>query len=106
MKNNPASKSFNDLIIQDLRNDPELAEELLQIAISEANTQDGDFILQKTLKIIAESRGIAEVAKSAGIPRESLYRALSKKGNPKLSTLQAISGAMGLRLTLSHMNAV
>jgi DNA-binding phage protein len=50
---------------------------------------------------IAEARGgIAKVAKTAGIERESLYRALSLRGNPRLSTLFAVTKAMGLTLTV------
>jgi hypothetical protein len=44
--------------------------------------------------------GIAKVAKAAGIERESLYRALSERGNPRLSTLVAVTKAVGLRLTV------
>jgi len=37
---------------------------------------------------------------NAGVPRESLHRALSKTGNPRLSTLAAVTKAVGLRLTV------
>jgi probable addiction module antidote protein len=40
------------------------------------------------------------VAKAAGIERESLYRALSARGNPRLSTLIAVIKAVGLKLTV------
>ena len=42
---------------------------------------------------------MAEVAKAAGLSRESLYRALSSKGNPELSTLLGVMKACGLRLS-------
>jgi acetamidase/formamidase len=48
----------------------------------------------------AQAQGIAKVAKAAGIERESLYRALSVHGNPRLSTLVAVTKAIGLRLTI------
>lgn len=44
--------------------------------------------------------GIAKVAKAAGIERESLYRALSIRGNPRLSTLVGVMKAIGLKLTV------
>ena len=54
-------------------------------------------------KRVAEARGgIAKVAKLAGIERESLYRALSAKGNPRLSTLVAVTKAVGLKLTVEN----
>ena len=40
------------------------------------------------------------MAKVAGIERESLDRALSARGNPRLSTLVAVTKAMGLKLTI------
>jgi probable addiction module antidote protein len=43
---------------------------------------------------------VAKIAKAAGIERESLYRALSANGNPRLSTLAAVTKAMGLKLTV------
>jgi probable addiction module antidote protein len=52
------------------------------------------------LRHLAQARGIAKIAKMAGIERESLYRALSPRGNPRLSTLVAVTKAIGLRLTV------
>jgi probable addiction module antidote protein len=46
---------------------------------------------------------MAKVAKAAGVPRESLYRALSSDGNPRLSTLRAILKAAGLRLAVEKV---
>jgi probable addiction module antidote protein len=43
---------------------------------------------------------VAKVAKAAGVERESLYRALSARGNPRWSTLVAVTKAMGLKLTV------
>jgi probable addiction module antidote protein len=43
---------------------------------------------------------MAKIAKAAGVPRESLYRALSASGNPRLSTLHAILKAAGLKLAV------
>ena len=45
---------------------------------------------------------MSTVADRAGIPRESLYRALSPRGNPTAKTLWAIFSALGLHLTLAH----
>ena len=43
-----------------------------------------------------------EVAERAGLRRESLYRALSNKGNPTLETLLAVLSAAGLRLAVAR----
>jgi probable addiction module antidote protein len=55
---------------------------------------------------VAEARGgIAKVAKAAGIERQSLYRALSPRGNPRFSTFVAVTKAMGLTLTIETATA-
>jgi DNA-binding phage protein len=51
-------------------------------------------------QFLAQAQGIAKVAKAAGIERESLYRALSVHGNPRLSTLVPVTRAIGLKLTV------
>jgi probable addiction module antidote protein len=45
---------------------------------------------------------MAKVARAAGVPRESLYRALSPGGNPRFSTLHAILKAAGLKLAVQR----
>ncbi len=45
---------------------------------------------------------MVKVAERAGIQRESLYRALSPKGNPTLKTLMAVLDAAGLRLAVTR----
>jgi probable addiction module antidote protein len=48
--------------------------------------------------------GMGAVAAAAGINRESLYRALSPKGNPTLKTLLAVLNTVGLRLSVEPQN--
>jgi len=93
-----ASKSHNEAIIRELRNDPEFAAEYLRAALED---DDEPSVLLIALRRIAEARGgIAKVAKAAGIERESLYRALSVRGNPRFSTLVAVTKVVGLKLTV------
>lgn len=97
MKRKPTI-SHDEAMVQSLRADPELAVEYLKAALE---ADDDPKILLMALRWIAEARGgIAQVAKRAGIERESLYRALSPRGNPRLSTLIAVAKAVGLRLTV------
>jgi probable addiction module antidote protein len=58
-------------------------------------------VIAAVLGDIARSKGMARIAKKAGLGRESLYKALSKGGNPKLETLLKITHALGLKLTVS-----
>ena len=93
-----ASTSHNEAVIRQLRDDSEFAVEYLKAALED---DDEPGVLLIALRRIAEARGgMAKVAKAAGIERESLYRALSVRGNPRLSTLVAVTKAVGLRLTV------
>jgi probable addiction module antidote protein len=92
------SVSHDEYMIRELREDPKFAVEYLKVTLEDAEEPG---VLLIALRRIAEARGgIAKVAKAAGIERESLYRALSAKGNPRLSTLVAVTKAVGLKLTV------
>jgi probable addiction module antidote protein len=93
-----ASISHDKAIIEELRRDPAFAAEYLKAALEDS---DEPQVLLIVLRQVAEAKGgVAKVAKAAGIQRESLYRALSKRGNPRLSTLSAVLKAVGLKLTV------
>src|SRR6266581_6420511 len=92
-----ASISHDETIIRRLRKDPDFAAEYLKAALED---EDEPRVLLIALRHLAQAQGIAKVAKAAGIERESLYRALSVRGNPLLSTLVAVTKAIGLRLTV------
>jgi len=93
-----ASISHDEALVRQLREDPDFAAEYLRAALEDT---DEPRVLLIALRRVAEARGgIAKVAKAAGVERESLYRALSPNGNPRLSTLAAVAKAMGLKLTV------
>ena len=92
-----ASVAHDATIIRRLRKNPDFAAEYLKAALED---EDDPRVLLIALRHLAQARGIAKIAKSAGIERESLYRALSIHGNPRLSTLFAVTKAIGLRLTV------
>ena len=92
-----ASISHESAMIRELRDDPEFAAEYLKAAMEET---DEPKVLLIAPRQIAQARGVAKVAKAARIKRESLYRALSPRGNPRLTTLMAVTKAMGLTLTV------
>ncbi|MDC8014467.1 addiction module antidote protein [Tahibacter soli] len=92
-------------IVERLKRDPEFAVEYLKVALDEASDEDGRHVLLAVLRRIAQAQGVANVARAAGIKRESLSRALSEKGNPRLDTLCAVVGAMGFKLTIERATA-
>ena len=92
-----ASISHDESLIRELRDNPRFAVEYLKAALEEDSEPS---VLLVALRRVVQARGIAKVAKTAGVERESLYRALSTRGNPRLSTLAAVTKAVGLRLTV------
>ena len=91
--------SHRDRLIAELRADPGLAAEYLSAAAEDEDPR----VYLVALRTIAEAQGMAKVAKAAGVPRESLYRALSSTGNPRFSTLHAILRAAGLKFAVESI---
>lgn len=54
--------------------------------------------ISRALGDIARAKGMAQVAKEAGLSRESLYKALSGNGNPSFATILKVTKALGVRL--------
>jgi probable addiction module antidote protein len=88
----------DNVMVKKLRTNRSFAVEYLKAAMAD-DEEPRDLLT--ALRRIAEARGgIAKIAEAAGIERESLYRALSPRGNPRLSTLFAVTKALGLTLTV------
>ncbi|NVD97009.1 addiction module antidote protein [Massilia sp. BJB1822] len=100
---NRSSRPHDEIVVELLREDPELADAYLAAALDEVSLDGGRQALLATLRQVAEAQGMALVAQRAGIPRESLYRALSPAGNPTIKTLLAVLEAAGLKLTIQRV---
>jgi probable addiction module antidote protein len=59
---------------------------------------DDPAFIAKALGTVARARGMTQVARDAGLSRESLYRALSGEGNPEFGTILKVVKALGLTL--------
>ena len=93
-----SSRPHDETAVRLLKDDPEFAAVYLAATLDESDQLGGQYALLAALRQIAQAQGMASVAERAGIPRESLYRALSPLGNPTLKTLLALLHATGLRL--------
>lgn len=91
----PPSRPF--CVADHLKTDAERA------AFLEALLEEGDSrVITLGLRELAESAGgMAVLAKRTGLSRETLYRTLSPRGNPRLDTLSILLHALGLRLSVS-----
>ena len=82
-------------VAEHLRTPEEMAA-YLEACLEEANG-DAAFIA-KALGNIARAKGMSDVARDAGLSRESLYKALSGERNPGFDTILKVVQALGLRL--------
>jgi probable addiction module antidote protein len=82
-------------VAEHLRTPEEMAA-YLEACLEEA---DGDAaFVAKALGDIARAKGMAQVARDAGLSRESLYKALSGERSPGFDTVLKVLRALGLRL--------
>lgn len=86
---------FDDAMAEMYREDPELAAEVLNECVAEGDPE----VLLLTLRQFAKAfGGVSSIAEKAGLNEITLYRTLSRRGNPTLKTLIGITDAMGFRL--------
>ncbi|MDK6787397.1 addiction module antidote protein [Actinotignum schaalii] len=79
----------------------EAINDYLAIALEDGDTKT----VQLVLRDIARARGMSQLAKDTDLNRVSLYKSLSKDGNPSFETIAKIMKALGLKLTLASSAA-
>ena len=94
------SVPYDEYLI-DLLKDRRRAEAYLKAALEE----DDPRVFLLALRNVAQARGFSKVAARSRLNRESLYKMLSKRGNPSLQSLGALLGRMGFRLTVETKDA-
>ena len=90
-------RNYQDKLMHDLQ-DPKLASAYL----NEALTDEDPRIFLLALKNVYEASGeeMTKLAKKTNLSRENLYRILSKKGNPKLTSMISVLNAVGFSLAV------
>ena len=91
------SVSHRKSTLEWLRKDPTHAAAFLEAALETGDADD----FMAALHTVTEARGgVSKIAEETGLNREALYRTLSKKGNPQLSSLLPILHTAGLKLSV------
>jgi len=90
-------RSYKDDLLAQVK-DPEFAASYLAQVLE---SSDNAAFLIALRDVVEASGGVSAVAQQARIQRQSLYKALSKKGNPTLATLQNILKPLGLRVSVT-----
>jgi len=94
-----ALKTFPFDAAEYLEDDEDIAgylEEAMKIAQEDGNPS----FLTVALGTVARARGMSQIAKDAGLSRESLYKALGSEGNPEFATILKVLQALGLKLSV------
>lgn len=77
------------------------SEEMIAAYLTAALEENDPEFFQVALGDVARARGgMAQVAETAGVGRESLYKSLSADGNPRLSTVMNVVDALGFKLAV------
>ena len=88
-------RDYEESLKEGLR-DPEEAARYLSACLAGGSRE----VFLLALRQVAAAHGIGSVAKRSDLGRESLYRTLSAKGNPRLETLLRLLETAGLRLAV------
>jgi len=89
------TKDHQKSLLETLKDSKEAA------AYLNAALEEGDnelFLL--ALKNVVKAWGVTKIAKKAHLNRENLYKMLSEKGNPELTSLWAILSSIGLKISI------
>lgn len=92
------TKSYEAGLYDRLR-DPAYAKEYLRAALEDSD-EGADAVFLLALRDIAKANHMTYIAEATGLNRESLYKMLSRRGNPGINSLKAVLNAVGLELSV------
>ncbi len=96
---------YESWLIKSLRNKKEAAS-YLQVALDEYQNDGSTEALLLALRHVAEAQGgLSQLSRKTHLNRESLYKTLSSKGNPKLQTVGLLLKGLGFHLYIEPLSA-
>lgn len=99
----PPAVSYEEGLIERFK-DPQFAVVYLNTILEDTDSGMKERFL-KAMSLLAKAHGISELARHTRLQRESLRKALSERGNPRLSTLLSLLGAFGIQLRLEPLGS-
>ncbi len=94
MSNKVRVDSLPEFDITEHLEDDQAIAEYLTIVLEE----DDPALLAAAVGDIARARGMTEIAKSSGLAREALYKALRADAQPRFDTINRVCHALGVKL--------
>jgi HTH-type transcriptional regulator / antitoxin HigA len=98
-------RTLENITVEYFMERPEEIDDYLTEIFADYAEDGDDAVLLSQLRVIAQVKGISNIAKEIGISRNGLQKALSDTGNPRLKNLSAIMRAMGYKLTPQRLHA-
>lgn len=92
------TKNYEDSLLDALK-DPVEAVAYLNTHLEDKG-DDSEELFLMALRDVAKAHGFSKIAEISCLGRESLYKALSKRGNPRLRTVSRLLDAMGLKMSI------
>lgn len=77
------------------------SDEAILAYLQEAIDTNDPKMVSHALGVVARARGMSQIAREAGVSRESLYRTLSDEGNPEFATVMRVVRAFGMKLSVA-----
>jgi len=77
------------------------SEEMIAAYLSEVIEENDTGLLLKAIGHIAKARGMSKIANDSGLGRESLYKALDEKAQPRFDTVMKVLSAMKVKMNFS-----
>ncbi len=87
--------TLEEFIQKDFKENPQQVDLYLEETINEYQREKNTKILVASLRDVVKARGVCYIAQKSGLNRQTIYNALSGKGNPTFNTLTVILEALG-----------
>ena len=94
-------KKFKRFDAADYLDDEQTIAEYLTAALEDSNPD----VFLTAVRDVARARGMARLAKSAGLGRESLYKALTPGAKPRYDTMLKLLHALGVKLSATPVHS-
>ena len=95
-------RALEEIEIEYFTKHPKEIKQYLEVAMEEYDKDGNEKAFLASLAVVAKvNGGFSKLSKEAGLNREHLYRALSKNGDPKFSTIMQILHSLGLSLKVA-----
>lgn len=95
------SRSHEVATVESFRKDPQFAAEYLNAVLADGDQEEVMLALRRLSKACG---GVSKLAKEAKLNATTLYRTLSPKGNPELTSLTALLNALGMQLAVRPLS--